>query len=224
MDNSYQFKIIVVGGVGVGKTCCIQRFCNNLYNPEYKVTIGADQIHSSVHIRQGRKDIKVGVDFWDIGGQNKIYKTMDKSLQNGYLTLDLTRAYYNHSFGCIVVGDLSDPTNFLADIKKWKRDINEKVRFPFTNEQETIPIILMINKVDIARNNYTSEIRTELSDLDFDGIFCTSALTGEGLKEAIEFITLIMIEKFQIVRQKYPQPSNIIDPEGTQVQKSWCCW
>ncbi len=35
-------KAIVVGDVAVGKTCLVQRFCHEIFDRDYKATIGVD--------------------------------------------------------------------------------------------------------------------------------------------------------------------------------------
>lgn len=35
-------KCIVVGDVSVGKTCLVNRFCNEVFDKDYKATIGVD--------------------------------------------------------------------------------------------------------------------------------------------------------------------------------------
>ncbi|KAL8615335.1 hypothetical protein ACOMHN_023055 [Nucella lapillus] len=35
-------KAVIVGDVAVGKTCVVQRFCHNVFNRDYKATIGVD--------------------------------------------------------------------------------------------------------------------------------------------------------------------------------------
>lgn len=68
----------------------------------------------------------------------------------------------------------------------WKSDIDAKVMFPETTDK--IPCVLLCNKLDKpkARENFTDLLRQELQALNFDGIFGTSAATGEGLDSALQ--------------------------------------
>ena len=81
---------------------------------------------------------------WDIAGQER-YSS-------------LSRAYYKDAFGCLVVGDLELDT-IVSDVKAWKKDIDEKVHFPDT--EEPLPCVMMANKVDkpVARDKFTDELK-----------------------------------------------------------------
>ena len=81
---------------------------------------------------------------WDIAGQER-YSS-------------LSRAYYKDAFGCLVVGDLELDT-IVSDVKAWKKDIDEKVDFPDT--EEPLPCVMMANKVDkpVARDKFTDELK-----------------------------------------------------------------
>ena len=43
-DDSFDFlfKIVLIGDMGVGKTCCVQRFKNGTYLERQSTTIGVD--------------------------------------------------------------------------------------------------------------------------------------------------------------------------------------
>jgi GTPase SAR1 family protein len=56
--------------------------------------------------------------------------------------------YYKEAFGAMIMFDLSRPQT-LDSVKKWKADIDDKVRLPDPNESK-IPVILLANKVSAS--------------------------------------------------------------------------
>lgn len=41
-EEQQLYKIIVIGDYAVGKTCIIKRYCEGVFTPHYKLTIGVD--------------------------------------------------------------------------------------------------------------------------------------------------------------------------------------
>ena len=62
--NSLNLKLIVVGDVGVGKTCIIRRYTQNLYSDNYKATIGVDFALKFLRYN----DAQLTLQLWDIAG------------------------------------------------------------------------------------------------------------------------------------------------------------
>ena len=63
----------------------------------------------------------------------------------------MTRTYYKGASGCIVMFDLTERKSF-EEAKAWKKDLDEKVFLP---NLESIPCVLMANKVAIAFSVHT---------------------------------------------------------------------
>ena len=101
MEQTFNFKILVVGCGGVGKTCCIRKIVYNTFTTEYRTTIGVDFAFKAVKIDQQ----SVRLQLWDIAGQERFS--------------NLTRAYYKDAMGCLVVGDLELDT-IVNDVQLWK--------------------------------------------------------------------------------------------------------
>lgn len=51
-DGVFQFKIVVVGAAGVGKTAIIHRFAKNVFFDDYEMTIGVDFLTKKVEIKE----------------------------------------------------------------------------------------------------------------------------------------------------------------------------
>ena len=65
--QEYQFKIVIVGNQGVGKSSLFCRFCDDLFADTYMPTIGVD-FRFKVIEHEG-KNIKLQI--WDTAGQEK---------------------------------------------------------------------------------------------------------------------------------------------------------
>ena len=121
-------QVLVVGDLGVGKTSLIQRYVHNIFNREYKATIGVDFAYKLIQVNHNKV---VRLQLWDIGGQERFG--------------NMTRVYYREAVGAIIVFDLTRHGT-LETVKKWKADIDAKVRLQDAYETP-IPVILLANKV-----------------------------------------------------------------------------
>lgn len=43
-DGDIQFKVIIVGDSGVGKSCLLSRYVNDVFVPEHRVTLGNESL------------------------------------------------------------------------------------------------------------------------------------------------------------------------------------
>lgn len=82
-------KVVVVGDVSVGKTCLITKFCHEVYDANYKATIGVDFEVEKFSILQ----VPFSLQIWDTAGQERFRS--------------ITSAYYRGAQVVILVFDLS---------------------------------------------------------------------------------------------------------------------
>jgi len=118
----YVLKVVVIGDGGVGKTSLVRRFVKNVFNNDYKLTIGSDFGVKKLHI----DGVEVVVSIFDIGGQNQ-FKHIRKILYKG-------------ASGAVAVFDLSDNFTF-ENMKLWIEELMEVAG--------KIPIVIVGNKVDL---------------------------------------------------------------------------
>ena len=93
-DSETQFKIVLVGDSGVGKSNIISKFTKNEFNLESKTTIGVEFATKVVEIEA--KPIKVQI--WDTAGQER-YRSM-------------ASAYYRGALGALLVYDITRASSF----------------------------------------------------------------------------------------------------------------
>jgi len=122
-EYDYLFKILIIGDSGVGKSCLLLRFSDDIYTESYISTIGVD-----FKIRNIELDSKIiKLQIWDTAGQER-FKT-------------ITQSYYRGAHGIIVVYDITDRDTF-TNVEQWLNDI-ERYAQPCVNK------FLVGNKCDI---------------------------------------------------------------------------
>lgn len=97
-------KILIIGDTGVGKSCLMLRFTDDLFNEKQLATIGVDFKVKYVSI--GAKKLKLAL--WDTAGQER-FRT-------------LTASYYRNAQGIIVTYDVSNADTF-RNIKQWLQEV-----------------------------------------------------------------------------------------------------
>ena len=115
-------KICILGPPGVGKTSLILRFVNDVFNSDYRSTIGAQVMSKSVIAN----DIEVVLTIWDIAGQNT--------------SRTLSKTHYIGSQGAMLVFDL-ERKETLDELGLWAVELEKAVG--------NIPLVLVGNKSDL---------------------------------------------------------------------------
>lgn len=80
MEPDPFIKIIVVGEQGVGKTCLLNQYCYNRFDPNNPPTVGCD-FTTKVTSQNGQT---IRLQLWDIAGQEK-YNAVSKLYVRGAL-------------------------------------------------------------------------------------------------------------------------------------------
>ncbi len=170
----YKFKILLIGDAAVGKTTMIKRFVNDVFQKEYKMTVGCDLFVKDVSLNNGENQITLSI--WDIAGQER-FKF-------------IRQAFYKEASGALVVFDLTRYTTFSPNILKWIKDL-----WSFTGR---IPIVLIGNKVDLE---IMRTIREKDAKSFADQVPCpyieTSAKEGQGVEEAFNELAKLAFEYWQ---------------------------
>lgn len=201
------YKVLVVGDVGVGKTCIIKRYVHNIFSEKSKSTIGVD---FGLKVIRLDSNTNVRIQLWDISGA-------DHSGSAG-----MTRLYYKEAVGALIVFDSSRP-NTLDIAKKWKSDIDSKVSLP--NSDQPIPIILIANKIDLNENwgKTPEELDKFCSNNNFEAWFETSAKNNIGIELAMNKLVESIMSKVELE----PESSEKSDMGTIQLNpptpQSKCC-
>ena len=132
-DFKYVLKIILIGDTGIGKTCLIDRFCNNNFNPTHDITIGVEFGTKIIGIKESGESIGIKAQFWDTAGQ-EAYRS-------------IVRSYYRSASGVILCYDVSQYLSF-KNVISWLNEVK--------NECDVgTKIILVGTKLSFYSNRFT---------------------------------------------------------------------
>ena len=168
--NKYEYKIILLGDVNVGKTAIFQRFLTDKFSNDYHCTINCEY---KAHSLKLNNNTFVNLKLWDTAGTEK-YRSV-------------TRSYYKNTNGIVLIFDLTVRKSF-NQLKKWVNEIKEYC----PKESE---IILVGNKSDcFNRTVAKEEAKLFAKKNDYDYIE-TSALNGTNVLLLFETLSKKLVEK-----------------------------
>ena len=182
-EKAFGFKITVVGDSAVGKTSLIRRYTTNTFEKDYISTLG-------MQFSKYEEDLNgemVELFLWDLAGQESFSTLRDR--------------FYKGSSGAIIVFSLApEEIETYRHIDKWRLNIKEVCG--------NIPIILFGNKADLVDQNAiatspnyeTSDVYVKkfAQDHNIMEYFKTSALTGQGVKEAFQTLVFKLYQRATI--------------------------
>jgi len=169
-EPSITFKILTIGESGVGKTCILRRFVENKFLKNHLATIGIDFKTKTLNINNQEIKLKI----WDTAGQERFR--------------NITTQYYKGADGIVLVYDVTDEASY-EKIKDWMDQILSNT------QKDEIGLVLLGNKCDVEPRNVTEEQGLKLAEELKINYFETSALTGQGIKEAFEQLTIDIMKK-----------------------------
>lgn len=134
IDCRNNFKLVIVGDSGVGKSCFLSRYTKSKFTTNFCTTIGVDYACCDVNVNGS--DVRLQV--WDTAGQERFRA--------------ITMSFYRQSHGVFLVYDCCDMKS-LENIKSiWLPDIRRHCN-------KDAKIVLVANKVDnldLARKKGTN--------------------------------------------------------------------
>ncbi|XP_052028733.1 GTP-binding nuclear protein Ran-like [Apodemus sylvaticus] len=121
-ERQVQFKLILAGNGGTGKTTFVKRHLTGEFEKNYVATLGAEVHPLTFHTSRG----PIKFDVWDTAGQEKF-----GGLRDGY---------YIQAQGAIIMFDLTSRVSY-QNVPNWYKDL--------VRVCEHIPTVLCGNKVDV---------------------------------------------------------------------------
>lgn len=100
----YVKKVMMLGDAGVGKTSLTERFVNNRFTSDYKVTIGVDIFTTNLELNLQGVASRVQLVIWDTDGDigASIFESDSMRGASGALIVgDLTRGSTQKSMGLL---------------------------------------------------------------------------------------------------------------------------
>ena len=153
-----KYKLIFLGDQGVGKSCILNRFMNDVFIEEYQATIGLD--FQSKNVQIDNQDIHLLL--YDTAGQEKFRSLIPMYTRDANIIL--------------LVYDISSKETF-EHLPDWLKDLTN------INKNDVI-FALVANKSDLSDNRQVTFEEGEKYAKDNDFIFQeVSAKTGDGFSE-----------------------------------------
>ena len=169
-EPNMTFKVLTIGESGVGKTCVLRRFVENKFLKNHLATIGIDFKTKTLNINNQEIKLKI----WDTAGQERFR--------------NITTQYYKGADGIVLVYDVTDEASY-DKIRDWMDQILSNT------QQDDIGLVLLGNKCDMEPRSVTEEMGKKMAEELKINYFETSALNGQGIKEAFEYLARDIMKK-----------------------------
>ena len=158
------FKIIIIGGAGVGKTCILNRFCHNEFYPLPISTIGIDFKIRTIELDGEKFKLQI----WDTTGSEQY--------------LSITTPYYRGAMGIILVYDVTNEKSF-ENVRNWIQRIE-------LNSSTGVETFLLGNKCGMKEERKVSKEEGEELAVEYGMKFMEiDAKSSTNIEEA--FFTLV---------------------------------
>ena len=157
-DYSYVFKYIIIGDMGVGKSCLLHQFTDKKFFPVFPHTIGVDYGTKIVEVSGERIRLQI----WDTAGQER-FRT-------------LTRSYYRGAAGALLVYDITSRDSYNC-VSSWLT-VAKNLTSPNT------VVYLIGNKSDLHEQREVTYEEAKEFAVENDLLFLeTSAKTGQNVED-----------------------------------------
>jgi small GTP-binding protein len=157
MTSGKEFKVVMVGAGGVGKTSLVNKLSTGAFAPQSTPTIGAAYIRYTIQL----KTRSVTLNIWDTAGQEKFHS--------------LVPLYMRNAHGLVFVFDVSSEES-LQDLDSIYDAIHEEMR-------ADTRAILCANKFDLVPRNFDLSEYKNWGQRHGMNLMQTSAKTGDGVLE-----------------------------------------
>lgn len=202
-DDFTNFKIIVVGDSGVGKSSLLKRAVQNKFEAGYQATIGFEFL--LMHFKVN--DFKLKLQIWDTCGQ-EMYRS-------------LIQGFYRNTSLALAVYDLNTISTYEG-ISVWLNDIRE-------HTEQDIPIFIVGNKNDLDKRAVPQDEARAFAQNQRTKYFTEcSAKTGENVREIFIEAAKYLYKTYKNYEKLNKEKSNkrlkidSAEPEQQQ-KKRKCC-
>ena len=160
-------KVCLLGAFAVGKTSLMRRFVHGVFDERYLTTLGVKIDTKTVEL--DGKAVKLVI--WDIEGADPADREPDSISSR-------MKTYLQGADGILLVADGTRPGTL---------EVARQIGGAFATEYGDIPIVLLLNKSDLAEQWQVDE--EQLKDIDgLTQCFTTSALSGENVARTFMYL------------------------------------
>ena len=168
------YKMVILGDAGVGKSSIAQRFINDRFDEHQSSTLGGSFFEKEFNI----DNVPLKILLWDTAGQEKY--------------APLARFYYTNTQSALVVFDITDPKTFDR-AKLWVEEL-------YSHAPRSTLVALAGNKTDLNHRRVTEEEAMEYAKEKNLIYFETSAKDGFGIDDIFVEISKKIINQEEIGR------------------------
>ncbi|KAL6047791.1 Ras-related protein Rab-5C [Balamuthia mandrillaris] len=199
MNRIWQYKLVLLGQAGVGKSTLVVRFVKGKFIEDQESTIGAAFLTQTVCVN----DLTVKFEIWDTAGQERYHS--------------LAPMYYRGAQAAIVVYSIDSRSSFEA-AKSWVRELKSQ-------ENRDMIIALAGNKNDLEQARQVSFAEGKEYAKQEGLLFLeTSAKTAENVNELFLAIAQALPKQSNLEAQQYDNGSLRIEANTNQPDaSSWSC-
>ncbi|TFG29760.1 GTP-binding protein [Candidatus Thorarchaeota archaeon] len=173
-SDGFKFRVVLLGEATVGKTSLLRRYTENVFDEEYKQTLGTTFATKEVQVKDEEGEVRsVKISIWDMGGQST-YR-------------ELRRQYMKGSSSAIIVYDVTKPESFMG-MNNWFESFREVC--------PEAPIFICANKVDLVdKRMVPQEPGLMLRDWFQSEYYETSAKDGTRVNDVFERCAEVVLLK-----------------------------
>lgn len=167
-ENTYNFKVVLLGEGCVGKTSLVLRYVEDKFNSKHVTTLQASFLNKKINV--DGKTVRMAL--WDTAGQEKFHA--------------LGPIYYRSSNGAILVYDITDEDSFQK-VKKWIKELKKMLG-------ADIVLAIVGNKIDLNKDRHVDPEMAESYAQNVGAThYETSAKNNIGVEEVFIGLTKQMI-------------------------------
>ena len=200
-DEFINFKIVIIGNSGVGKSCILKRAVQNKFDENYQATIGFEFLLMHFNVN----GLKIKLQIWDTCGQ-EMYRS-------------LVQGFYRNTSLAVIVYDVSSKESFEG-LELWIRDIQQ-------HTEPNLPIFIIGNKIDLEANVSEDDAQMFANSNRVKYFNQCSAKTGKNVKEIFYEAAKYLYKAYNEIKGKSRVPSvtrlKIESQNEKQKKKKKCC-
>lgn len=190
--GAIEFKVVVLGDKGVGKTCLVLRFIEGYFAPKQQSTIGAFFLTKKMVLADGTN---CKMQLWDTAGQER-FRAM-------------APMYYRNAAAAIVCFDITNEDSFTK-MKDWVEELKQNVA------ADQLVLAIACNKADLESLRVISRSRAEQFAQRVNAIlYETSAKENFGVEEIFKKITEEVVARLVASRAAATEASAPAPATGT---------
>lgn len=161
--TSLTAKVCIVGDFAVGKTSTVERFVNQQYSDKYLTTVGVKIDTREVRVDEYDCDLKLVL--WDVAGTERF----------GALEF----SYLRGAAGILLVADGTRARTAQSALQ---------LKAQIDAHHGALPVVFLMNKSDLRPTWEVDEHRLQHISEECPDLFCTSALSGNNVDDAIRLL------------------------------------